>query len=83
MITRCLKYDMFYERNEGLLLEHHLSATQNSLERTKLFSSNELTRATDHYNKNRILGRGGLEVSRLVYEFIPNGTLFQHIHYLS
>ncbi|KAL8463527.1 hypothetical protein ACS0TY_034252 [Phlomoides rotata] len=129
---------MFFKRNGGLLLEQHLSATQNGLERTKLFTSLELARATDYYNENRILGRGGqgtvykgmlvdgkpiavkkskrvedgdlevfinevvilsqvnhrnvvkllgccleTEVPRLVYEFIPNGTLFQHIHYPS
>ncbi|XP_051146315.1 wall-associated receptor kinase-like 1 [Andrographis paniculata] len=126
---------MFYKRNGGLLLEQHLASTENGLEKTKLFTSKELQKATDHYNKNRILGRGGqgtvykgmltdgkivavkkskkvdegdlevfinevvivsqinhrnvvrllgccleTEVPLLVYEFIPNGTLFSHIH---
>ncbi|KAK6157619.1 hypothetical protein DH2020_011867 [Rehmannia glutinosa] len=94
-----------------------LSATDNGLDKTKLFSSKELAEATDRYNENRILGRGGqgtvykrmltdgrivavkkskrvdlrnvvkllgccleTEVPLLVYEFIPNGTLFQHVH---
>ncbi|KAL1531914.1 non-specific serine/threonine protein kinase [Salvia divinorum] len=125
----------FFKRNGGLLLEQQLSATDNGLDKTRLYSSKELSLATDHYNENRILGRGGqgtvykgmlkdgkivavkksqkleegdlevfinevvilsqvnhrnvvkllgccleAEVPLLVYEFIPNGTLFQQIH---
>ncbi|KAH6771532.1 hypothetical protein C2S52_016335 [Perilla frutescens var. hirtella] len=125
----------FFKRNGGLLLKQQLSSTDVSLQKTKLFSYKELAQATDHYNENRILGRGAqgtvykgmlmdgmivavkksmkveegdlevfinevvilsqvnhrnvvrllgccleTEVPLLVYEFIPNGTLFQHIH---
>ncbi|XP_042034656.1 wall-associated receptor kinase-like 1 [Salvia splendens] len=134
-IKESRKY-MFFKRNGGILLEQQLAAIEKGIEKTRLFTSAELAKATDDYNENRVLGRGGegvvykgmledgiivavkkservnqgdvvdfinevvivsqinhrnvvkllgccleSEVPRLVYEFIPNGTLFSHIHH--
>ncbi|XP_041997776.1 wall-associated receptor kinase-like 3 [Salvia splendens] len=49
----------FFKRNGGLLLQQQLSSTDNSLDKTKVFTYKELSKATDNYNENRVLGRGG------------------------
>ncbi|KAK1400808.1 putative WALL ASSOCIATED KINASE (WAK)-LIKE 10 [Heracleum sosnowskyi] len=124
-----------FERNGGLLLRQQVSSSEGSVDTTKLFTSKELEMATDHYNKDRILGQGGqgtvykgmltdgrivavkkskiedeskldhfisevvilskinhrnivklhgccleTDVPLLVYELVPNGTLFEYIH---
>nr|XP_027188730.1 wall-associated receptor kinase-like 1 isoform X2 [Cicer arietinum] len=126
--------EKLFRQNGGYLLQEKLSSYGNG-EMAKLFTAEELQRATDNYNMSRFLGQGGYgtvykgmlpdgtivavkkskEIDRnqietfvnevvilsqinhrnivkllgccletqtplLVYEYIPNGTLSQHIH---
>lgn len=128
----------YFERNGGLLLEQQMATDETVVARLNIFTADELDRATDHFNEDRMIGQGGqgtvykgmlshgkivaikkskvvnesqlggfinevvissqvnhrnivkllgccleTEVPLLVYEFIPNGTLFHHIHYPS
>ncbi|KAK2995149.1 hypothetical protein RJ640_002402 [Escallonia rubra] len=50
--------EKFFKRNGGLLLQQQTSRDKGSIEET-LFSAKELEKATDNFNENRILGRGG------------------------
>ena len=51
--------EKFFKRNGGLLLQQQLSSGEANAEKTKLFNSKDLEKATDHFNVNRILGQGG------------------------
>ncbi|KAJ0854229.1 putative protein kinase RLK-Pelle-WAK family [Helianthus annuus] len=49
----------FFKRNGGLLLKQQEEADPSFVDKTILFTSCELEKATDNFNENRILGRGG------------------------
>ncbi|KAJ0659718.1 putative protein kinase RLK-Pelle-WAK family [Helianthus annuus] len=49
----------FFKRNGGLLLKQQEEADPTLIDKTILFTSHELEKATDNFNENRILGRGG------------------------
>ncbi|MED6193615.1 Wall-associated receptor kinase-like 1 [Stylosanthes scabra] len=123
----------FFKKNGGLLLQQILSSTELNMDKGVLFSLTELEKATDNFNPNRIIGKGGqgtvykgmlvdgrivavkkfkvqenaeefinefvvlsqinhrnvvrllgccleTEIPLLVYEFIPNGNLFEYLH---
>ena len=42
-----------------MLLQQQLSSKENNVQKAKLFNSKELKIATDRFNENRILGKGG------------------------
>ncbi|KAL8246596.1 hypothetical protein R6Q59_007812 [Mikania micrantha] len=51
--------EKFFKRNGGLLLKQQEATDLGAVDKTILFTSKELEMATDNYNENRILGRGG------------------------
>ncbi|XP_035546989.1 putative wall-associated receptor kinase-like 16 [Juglans regia] len=127
--------EKFFQQNGGLILEQRLGKQEGSTETLKIFTVEQLQKATKNYDESRIIGRGGFgtvykgflpdnkivaikkskiedenqieqfinevvvlsqinhrhivkllgccletQVPLLVYEFVPNGTLFKHIH---
>ncbi|XP_057429341.1 wall-associated receptor kinase-like 1 [Lotus japonicus] len=123
----------FFKKNGGLLLKQRMSSGEANVDKGILFSLKDLKKATDNFNMNRVLGKGGqgtvykgmlvdgrivavkkfkvegnieefinefvilsqinnrnvvkllgccleTEIPLLVYEFIPNGNLFQYLH---
>ncbi|KAA8519338.1 hypothetical protein F0562_013594 [Nyssa sinensis] len=50
----------FFKRNGGLLLQQQIFSTEGNAEKTKLYSKEDLEKATDNFNASRVLGKGGL-----------------------
>ncbi|KAL8166662.1 hypothetical protein V2J09_008161 [Rumex salicifolius] len=42
----------FFKRNDGFLLQKQLTSDEGFVERTKIFTINELEKATDYLNEN-------------------------------
>ncbi|KAL0556253.1 hypothetical protein IC582_004765 [Cucumis melo] len=127
--------EKFFEENGGFILQRQLSQWQSPNEMVRIFTQEELEKATKNYDNSTIVGKGGYgtvykgvledgltvaikkskfidqsqtdqfinevivlsqinhrnvvrllgccletQVPLLVYEFIANGTLFEHIH---
>ena len=51
--------EKFFEQNGGVLLQQLLSKYEGCAEVTKIFTANDLEKATDNYHESRILGQGG------------------------
>ncbi|KAL7133980.1 hypothetical protein ABFS83_12G175600 [Erythranthe nasuta] len=51
--------EKFFHQNGGFLLKQQLSSNENSMKSAKIFTSEELEKATNNYAEDRILGRGG------------------------
>ncbi|KAL7263077.1 hypothetical protein ACSBR1_001286 [Camellia fascicularis] len=129
--------EKFFQQNGGIMLQQQLSIREGSAQPSKIFTAEDLKKATNNYHESRILGQGGqgtvykgvlpdntvvaikkskvaeqsqsqieqfinevivlsqvnhrnvvkllgccleTQVPLLVYEFITNGTLYDHIH---
>ncbi|CAN1287508.1 Wall-associated receptor kinase-like 2 [Linum perenne] len=64
-----------FKQNGGVLLQQKLTSYPGSHENAKLFTEEELKRATDNYNQSRFLGQGGFGT---VYKgMLPDKTQIQ------
>jgi len=62
--------ESFFRQNGGLILEQKLSKQQGSKETAKIFTTDELKKATNNYDESRIIGQGGFGT---VYKgFLPD-----------
>ncbi|CAL9763206.1 unnamed protein product [Musa acuminata subsp. burmannicoides] len=51
--------EKFFEQNGGLLLQQRIASSEGAAETARIFTAEELERATDNYSESRVVGRGG------------------------
>ncbi|MED6221671.1 hypothetical protein PIB30_057058, partial [Stylosanthes scabra] len=51
--------EQFFQQNGGLLLQQKIAKHRGSIQTTKIFSIKELKKATNNFDEDKILGRGG------------------------
>ncbi|KAM7518812.1 hypothetical protein LguiB_017774 [Lonicera macranthoides] len=56
------KREIFFQKNGGLMLRQQLSEQEGTVEKARIFSIEELKRATNNYDESRIIGQGGFGV---------------------
>ncbi|KAF3452425.1 hypothetical protein FNV43_RR02858 [Rhamnella rubrinervis] len=67
-----IRKEKFFKQNGGFLLQEKFSSIGNN-ERAKLFTAEELQRATDNYSQSRFIGQGGYGT---VYKgMLPDGCI--------
>ncbi|KAJ8771666.1 hypothetical protein K2173_026843 [Erythroxylum novogranatense] len=64
--------EKFFIENGGLVLKQLLSNIEGSMQRAKIFTEDELKKATNNFDKNEIIGQGG-------FGTVYKGTLDQTI----
>ncbi|KMT14795.1 hypothetical protein BVRB_4g075600 isoform A [Beta vulgaris subsp. vulgaris] len=48
-----------FKQNGGYLLRQQMSSKDGMIEKTRIFTADELEKATDNFNEDRVLGQGG------------------------
>ncbi|XP_040997494.1 putative wall-associated receptor kinase-like 16 [Juglans microcarpa x Juglans regia] len=65
--------EKFFQQNGGLILEQRLGRQEGSTETLKIFTVEQLQKATKNYDESRIIGRGGFGT---VYKgFLPDNKI--------
>ncbi|KAM7518809.1 hypothetical protein LguiB_017771 [Lonicera macranthoides] len=54
--------EIHFEKNGGFMLRHQLSAQEGSIEKARIFTVEDLKRATNNYDESRIIGKGGFGI---------------------
>ncbi|WMV51857.1 hypothetical protein MTR67_045242 [Solanum verrucosum] len=63
--------EKFFQQNGGLLLKERISTKEGAVEATRIFTAEELKKATNNYANDRILGHGG---NGIVYRGVLRDT---------